>query len=123
GLSEHALGFRTLPEAVALRNRAVLNLEIAESLEDPHTRRPYLTFVFVGAGYAGVEGIAELQDYIADVIHRYPRSRLDGTRWILVEAGERIMPEIHPGLAEFAAAELRGRGIEIRAGMTLTAVG
>jgi NADH dehydrogenase len=76
----------------------------------------------VGAGYAGLEGIAEMQDYVADVIDRYPRCRLDGTRWILVEAGERIMPEIHPGLAEFAARELRGRGIDIRTSTTLDAV-
>jgi NADH dehydrogenase len=73
----------------------------------------------VGAGYAGVEGIAELQDYVASVISRYPRARLDGTRWILVEAGERIMPEIHQGLADFAARELRGRGIDIRTGTTV----
>jgi NADH dehydrogenase len=122
GLAEHAVGFKTLAEAVALRNRALLSLEIAESLADPAERRPWLTFVFVGAGYAGLEGIAELQDYVADVIDRYPRSRLDGTRWILVEAGERIMPEIHPGLAEFAARELRGRGIEIRTSTTLEAL-
>jgi NADH dehydrogenase len=122
GLAEHGIGFKTLSEAIALRNRALLNLEIAESLDDPAERRSWLTFVFVGAGYAGVEGIAELQDYVADVIDRYPRCRLDGTRWILVEAGERIMPEIHPGLAEFAASELRGRGIEIRAGTTLDAM-
>src|SRR5947207_11073776 len=122
GLAEHGLGFKTLSEAIALRNQVLLNLEVAESLDDPDARRPWLTFVFVGAGYAGVEGIAEMQDYVADIVERYPRSRLDGTRWILVEAGERIMPEIHPGLAEFAAAELRGRGIEIRAGTTLTAV-
>ncbi|MFL5895948.1 MAG: NAD(P)/FAD-dependent oxidoreductase [Thermoleophilaceae bacterium] len=123
GLAEHGLGFKTLSEAIALRNRTLVNLEIAESIDDPAERRQWLTFVFVGAGYAGVEGIAELQDYVADVIERYPRSRLDGTRWILVEAGERIMPEIHPGLAEFAARELRGRGIEIRARTTLDALG
>jgi NADH dehydrogenase len=114
GLAEHGMGFKTLPEAVALRNHALLNLEIAEQLDDPDERRPYLTFVFVGAGYAGVEGIAELQDYVADVIERYPRCRLDGTRWILVEAQERIMTEISPGLASFATAELRARGIEVR---------
>ena len=122
GLEEHALGFQSLPEAVALRNRAVLNLEIAESLDDPDARRPYLTFVFVGAGYAGVEGIAELQDYVADVIARYPRSRLDGTRWVLVELQDRIMPEISPSLADFAARELRGRGIEVRTGTGLASV-
>src|SRR5436305_22197 len=94
GLGEHALGFNTLPEAVELRNRAVRNLELAESLDDPEARRSYLTFVFAGAGYAGVEGIAELQDYVADVIARYPRSRLDGTRWVLVELQDRSMPEL-----------------------------
>jgi NADH dehydrogenase len=122
GLAEHGIGFKTLSEAIALRNRALVNLEIAETLDSPDERRPWLTFVFVGAGYAGLEGIAELQDYVADVIDRYPRCRLDGTRWLLVEAGERIMPEIHPGLAEFAARELRGRGIDIRTKTTLDAV-
>jgi NADH dehydrogenase len=114
GLAEHALGFKTISEAIALRNRALFNLEIAESLEDPEERKPYLTCVFVGAGYAGVEGIAELQDLVAEVSERYPRVRRDGTRWILVEAEERIMPEIPPRLADFTTSELRARGIEVR---------
>ena len=122
GLAEHALGFKTLAEAIAVRNQALLNLEIAESLDDPEQRRPYLTFVFVGAGYAGVEGIAELQGYVADVIERYPRCRLDGTRWVLVEAGDRIMHEINPGLAEFATRELLGRGIEVRTNTRIDSV-
>jgi NADH:ubiquinone reductase (H+-translocating) len=119
GLAEYGIGFKTISEAIALRNRALVNLEVAEELDTPEERRSWLTFVFVGAGYAGLEGIAELQDYVADVIDRYPRCRLDGTRWILVEGGERIMPEIHPGLAEFAGRELRGRGIDIRTSTTL----
>src|SRR4051812_316311 len=114
GLAEHALGFKTISEAIALRNRALFNLEIAESLDEPEQRAPYLTFVFVGAGYAGVEGIAELQDFVADVIERYPRCRLDGTRWVLVEAEDRIMPEIPPSLAAFTTSELRARGLEVR---------
>jgi len=122
GLAQHGIGFKTLAEAIALRNRALVNLEIAEALDTPEERAPWLSFVFVGAGYAGLEGIAELQDYVADVIERYPRCRLDGTRWTLVEAGERIMPEIDRGLAEFAARELRGRGIDIRTSTTLEAV-
>src|SRR4051794_17211761 len=122
GLAEHGLGFKTISEAIALRNRALLNLEIAEAMDDAAEREPYLTFVFVGAGYAGVEGIAELQDFIADVIDRYPRCRLQGTRWVLVEAGARIMHEIPEDLAEFAARELHGRGLEIRTNTSLTAV-
>ena len=123
GLAEHGVGFKTLPDAVALRNRAMLQLETAEEIDDPEQRRQYLTFVYVGAGYAGLEGIAELQDYVADVIDRYPRCRLDGTRWILVEARDRVMPEIPASLADFATRELRGRGIEIRTHTMLEEIG
>jgi NADH dehydrogenase len=119
GLAEHALGFKTLADAIGVRNRALLNLEIAEALPSDEERREYLTFVFVGAGYAGVEGIAELQDYIADVIEDYPRCRMAGTRWIIVEALDEIMPEIPSSLAEFASRELRSRGIELRTGTRL----
>ena len=119
GLAEHAVGFKNLAEAIALRNRAILHLEIAESLTDPDERREWLTFIFVGGGYAGVEGMAELQDYVADLLERYPRCRLEGTRWILVEAEDRIMQEIPLSLAEAAMRELRGRGIEIRTGTRL----
>ncbi len=122
GLAEHALGFKTLAEAVAVRNQALLNLEIAESLDDPEARRPYLTFAFVGAGYAGVEGIAELQDYVADVIERYPRCRLDGTRWVLVEAQERILPEVSRKLADYTARLLERRGVEIKTTTRLESV-
>ena len=119
GLAEHALGFKSLADGIAMRNRALVNLEIAESLPDDESRREYLTFVFVGAGYAGVEGIAELQDYVNDTIEKYPRCRSAGTRWILVEALDQIMPEIPASLAEFASRELRARGIELRTGTRL----
>jgi NADH dehydrogenase len=122
GLAEHAVGFKGLAEAIALRNRAIWNLEVAESIADPEERRQWLTFVFVGAGYAGLEGAAELQDFVAGVIDRYPRCRLDGTRWLLVEAEDRVMQEIPASLAEFATSELRGRGMEIRTGTRLDAV-
>jgi NADH dehydrogenase len=122
GLAEHGIGFKTLPEAIALRNHVLRTLEAAETLEEPREREAWLTYVFVGAGYAGAEGLAELQDFAADVIELYPRCRTQGMRWILVEARDRIMGEIDPGLAEFAARELRGRGIEIRDSTTLDEV-
>jgi NADH:ubiquinone reductase (H+-translocating) len=114
GLKEHAIGFKTLPEAIALRNRVIGNLERAETLDDETDRAPYLTFVFVGAGYAGVEALAEVQDFMAAVLDRYPRCRTQGIRFMLVEARDRIMAEIPLDLADFAARDLRGRGIEIR---------
>jgi NADH dehydrogenase len=119
GLSEHAVGFKTLAEAIALRNRVIANLEMAESLEDADAREAYLTHMFVGAGYAGLEGLAELQDFMADVIERYPRCRTQGMRWLLVEARDRVMPEVSPSLAAFATRELTGRGIEIRTNTTV----
>ena len=122
GLVEHATGFKTLPEAIGMRNKLIRHLEMAESLEQPAEREPYLNFVFVGGGYAGVEGLAELQDFAADAIEEYPRCRTQGMRWILVEAAERIMRETAPDLAEFCTRELRGRGIEIYTNTTLEEV-
>ena len=119
GLAEHAIGFKTLPEAIALRNRVIRSLEMAETLEDPEQRAAYLTFVFVGGGYAGVEGLAELQDFAADAIDEYPRCRTQGLRFVLVEAADRIMRETPPDLAAFTTQELRGRGIEIRTNTTI----
>src|SRR3954451_9109846 len=119
GLAENGLGFKSLPDAIELRNRLIPTLEPPETLEDPDERRAWLTYVFVGAGYAGLEGLAELQDFAADAIERYPRCRTQGMRWILVEATDRVMPEISPELAEFAVRELRSRGIEIRTETTL----
>ena len=113
GLAEYGLGFKSLADAIDLRNRVILHLETAEAMADTEERKEFLTFIFVGAGYAGLEGIAELQDYVADLLDHYPRCRIDGTRWILVEATDRVMPEIPARLAAFATRELRGRGLEI----------
>jgi NADH dehydrogenase len=123
GLVEHAMGFKTLSEAIALRNRVLSLLEIAETVPDAEMRAEFLTFVLVGAGYAGLEGLAELQDFMADVIDLYPRCRVQGMRWVLVEAKERVMPEVAAPLAAFAERELRGRGIEIRTNTTVEEVG
>jgi NADH dehydrogenase len=119
GLAEHGIGFKALPEAIELRNRLLRSFEAAETLEDPAERQKWLTYVFVGAGYAGLEGLAELQDFASDVIDLYPRCRTQGMRWILVEARDHVMPEVGDDLADFAARELRGRGIEIRTSTTL----
>jgi NADH:ubiquinone reductase (H+-translocating) len=119
GLREYGVGFKTLSDAIALRNQIIHTLERAESVDDNEARRALLTYVFVGAGYAGLEGLAELQDFAADIVDLYPRSRVDGLRFILVEARDRVMPEISADLAEFATVELRRRGIEVRTSTTV----
>jgi len=123
GLAEHAIGLKSLSDATALRNQVLTCLDIAESIEDPARRAEYLGFVFVGAGYAGVEGLAELQDFAAQAIELYPRCRAQGMRWVLVEARERIMQEVPVSLSAFAERELRARGIEVRTNTTLLEVG
>jgi NADH:quinone reductase (non-electrogenic) len=120
GLAEHATGLKSLSDATALRNQILTYFDIAESLADPAQRAEYLGFVFVGAGYAGVEGLAELQDFAAQAIELYPRCRAEGMRWVLVEARERIMTEVPPGLSRFAERELRRRGVEVKTGTTLS---
>ena len=122
GLDQHAIGFKSLADAIWLRNHVVEALESANDSEDPARREELLTFVFVGGGYAGLEALAELQDFAADAMDRYPRARLHGMRWVLVEATDRVLPETDPGLAEYALRELRGRGIDIRLGTTLDEV-
>ena len=122
GLAEHAIGFKSLADAIWLRNHVIETLEAANATEDPARRDELLTYVFVGGGYAGLEALAELQDFAADAIESYPRARLHGMRWVLVEAADRVLPEIDAELADYALRELRGRGIDIRLGTTLEEV-
>jgi len=123
GLTEHAVGFKSLADAIWLRNRIVENLEEANATQEHQRREELLTFVFVGGGYAGLEALAELQDFAADAMDSYPRARLHGMRWILVEAAPRVLPEIDEELADYALRELRGRGIDIRLETQLKEVG
>ncbi len=123
GLAEHAVGFKSLADAIYLRNHVIETLEEANATEDPARREELLTYVFVGGGYAGLEALAELQDFAADAMDRYPRARLHGMRWVLVEAADRVLPEIDLELAEYALRELRARGIDIRLQTTVEEVG
>ena len=116
GLEQHAIGFKSLADAIWLRNHVIETLEQANATEDPARRDELLTYVFVGGGYSGLEALAELQDFAADAMDHYPRARLHGMRWILVEAQDRVLPEVPLDLAEYALRELRGRGIDIRLG-------
>ena len=122
GLAEHALSFKTLADAINLRNQVLHHLEAADEALDERERARRLSFVFVGAGYAGVEALAELSDFVEDALRYYPRLRSTPRRWVLVDAAPRILPEIPPPLGDYAAAELTKRGIEIHVETTLESV-
>jgi NADH:ubiquinone reductase (H+-translocating) len=120
GLAEHAVGFKDLTDAIQLRNRILRELEAADAQVEGEIDPAHLGFVFVGAGYAGVEALAELADLVNDALRWYPRLRSATQRWVLVDAAPTILPEIPPRLGDYAARELAGRGVEIRVGTTLT---
>ena len=113
GLAEHGLGFKTIGQAIGLRNRVLGQLERAASISDPAERERLLTFVFVGGGYAGVEALAELEDLARDASRFYPALRDVRRRWLLVEAADGILHELPGRLAAYASRQLEGRGVEL----------
>jgi NADH dehydrogenase len=122
GLAEHAVGFKTVAEAIWLRNRVVSRLDAADELDDPAARAAALTFVFVGAGFAGIELLGELEDFARAAMRVYTRLRREDMRWVMIEASPRILPELDHRLASYAARRLRERGIELRTEAQVTAV-
>jgi NADH:ubiquinone reductase (H+-translocating) len=114
GLAEHALGFKSLADAIHLRNHVLERLEVAAADPNPAHRLRELTFVFVGAGYAGVEALAELADLVHDAMRYYPGLPFAQQRWVLVDAAPKILPEIPTRLGDYAAQLLLRRGVDIR---------
>jgi NADH dehydrogenase len=123
GLAEHGLGFKSLADAIQLRNHVLRRLEQAVAAPNAAHRRRELTFVFVGAGYAGVEALAELSDLVRDALRYYPTLRDEQQHWVLVDAAPKILPEIPRRLGDYAARQLAGRGVDIRVSTTLEEVG
>jgi NADH dehydrogenase len=119
GLADHALGFKSLADAIHLRNHVLRRLEAADAAPDETQRLRELTFVFVGAGYAGVEALAELSDLVRDALRYYPKLLTVPQRWVLVDAAPKILPEIPMRLGEYAAEKLTARGVDIRVETTL----
>jgi NADH dehydrogenase len=113
GMPEHARPFRNLADAMALRSQVIDALEEAEAEADPEARRKLLTFVVAGGGFSGVELIAELNDFVHQVKRKYLRLRSEPTRCVLVQGGDRILPEMTEKLALFAQKLLQRRGVEI----------
>jgi NADH dehydrogenase len=122
GLAEHGIGFRFLADAIQLRNHVLERLEVASADPNQTHRKRELTFVFIGAGYAGVEALAELADLVHDALRYYPDLRTTPQHWVLVDAAPRILPEIPTRLGDYAAQLLEKRGVDIRVETTLEEV-
>ncbi|EST37737.1 NADH dehydrogenase [Streptomycetaceae bacterium MP113-05] len=114
GLAEHGIGFKNVEEAIGLRNHVLEQLDIASSTRDPDVRDAALRFVFVGGGYAGVEALAELEDMARYACRYYHNLKPEDLRFLLVEASDRILPEVGEEMGRYALRELRTRNIDVR---------
>ncbi|HMB34613.1 MAG TPA: FAD-dependent oxidoreductase [Methylomirabilota bacterium] len=114
GLSEHALPFKYLGDALTLRNHAIHALEEADIERDAQARRRLLTFVVAGGGFSGVEAVAELNDFVRSAARSFRNIRPAEIRVVLLHAGGLILPELPRNLAEFAQRLLMKRGVELR---------
>jgi len=112
GLEQRALTMKTLGDAIHLRNRVIATLEEADT-ECASGRDALLTFVVAGGGFAGVETIAGLNDFVREALKFYPRITADRVRMVLVHAGAVILPELGSALGAYAQRKLSSRGIEI----------
>ncbi|MGV9252096.1 NAD(P)/FAD-dependent oxidoreductase [Streptomyces sp. NPDC003697] len=119
GLAEHGIGFKTVEEAIGLRNHVLEQMDIASSTRDPAVRDAALTFVFVGGGYAGVEALGELEDMARYATRYYHNVEPDDMKWILVEASDRILPEVGEEMGRYTVSELRRRNIQVLLGTRL----
>ena len=119
GLAEHGVGFKSVEEAQYVRNRVLGNISEAANVSDPAERRKLLTVVFVGGGYTGVEALAELDDAAKAAVDEHSSLSRDELRFVLVEALDRVAPEVGPELSKWTLGQLRSRGIDVRLGTTM----
>ncbi|MFE9425228.1 NAD(P)/FAD-dependent oxidoreductase [Kitasatospora sp. NPDC006697] len=113
GLAEHGIGMKTVEEAISLRNHVMAQLDKAESTTDEAIRRKALTFVVIGGGFAGIETVAEIEDMARDAAKLYKTVSRSDMRFIVVEAANRILPEMGPDLGLWTKEKLEERDIEI----------
>lgn len=115
--SEHALTFKTVGDAVRLRNRVVEAFERADAEADPARRQAQLTFAVVGGGLVGTELVGELTEFTRGLLRSYPRLRPGEVRVVQLQSGPRLLPEMTDRLACYAEATFRRRGVDLRTGV------
>jgi NADH:ubiquinone reductase (H+-translocating) len=113
GLSEYALTMKTLGDAIRLRNHLIAQLEEADS-ECCKVKQPLVTFVVAGGGFAGVETVAGINDFVRAALRSYPHLTEDMLRIVLVHSGKLILPELGENLGAYAQRKLAMRNVEIR---------
>lgn len=113
GLADFGIGFKYVEEAINLRNRVLGRIARAATTSDPALRRRLLTFVFVGGGFAGVEAFAETEDMARASLRDYPELTPADLHFVMVEAADRILPEMGPQMGDYTVRELESRGMRV----------
>jgi NADH dehydrogenase len=119
-IEKFAFGFKTLLDAIRIRNHVIEMFERADRESDSSHRKSHLTFVIAGGGFAGVELAGALNDFARGILADYPNLHSEELRIVLVHAGERILPELSPSLARYAQQKMEARGVYFRLGSRLT---
>jgi NADH:ubiquinone reductase (H+-translocating) len=122
GLQERALTMKSLGDAITLRNRLIALLEEANSECCANIREPLLTFVVAGGGFAGVETIAAVNDFVRDALKFYPNCHEQHLRMVLVHPGPVILPELGEELGTYAQKKLAERKVDIRVNTRVTGI-
>jgi NADH dehydrogenase len=119
GISEHAHGFRSLPEAMYLRDHITRQIELAADSDDVAERTARCTFVVVGAGYTGTEVAAQGVLFTDGLVAAHPELHGQPVRWMLLDLAKRVLPELDERLSKTADRVLRERGVEVRMGQSV----
>lgn len=114
GLAENGIGFKQIEEAIDLRNRVIGKIETASGVWDKEQRRRMLTFTFVGGGFAGAEAIAEIEDMVRSEVKNFDSIRREDLRFVMIEAADKILPEVGEELGKYALKQFRERDIEVK---------
>jgi NADH dehydrogenase len=122
GVADHAKGFKSIAEAVHLRDHVLRQLELAEVADDPAERAARTTFVVVGAGYTGTEIVGQGQLLTRHALRQFPGLSPDEVRWVLLDLAPRVLPGLNPTLSGPAMRVLRRRGVDVRLRTTVSEV-
>lgn len=122
-LERHSFTFKSLADAIHIRNHVIEMLERADSETNAGRRKEMLTFIVVGAGFAGSELIGGLNDFVRGSLRYYKHLRNEEVTLLLVHPGDRILPELSVELAHYAEEKMAARGVMIRGGARVTDAG
>ncbi len=113
GMADHAMPFRTVSDAVALRSQISQQLEQAAVQDDPERRQFYLTFAVIGGGFSGVEVAGEVNDLLKAVKKYYPTIRPEESKVVLIHSRDQLLPEVSSSLREFTREKMVKHGVEV----------